>query len=80
MSTNEDNTKLTKTQYLYGTDVDPSEWAAMTYPEALQYKAKLAYDRITVLQATNLMERDSNNINACVTAIKFNEALLKEME
>ncbi len=72
--------EYTKTQLLYGIDVDPSIWATMLYPDALALKAKLAHARIGVLNSVHYMEKDSANITDCVNAIKFNEALLRELK
>jgi len=73
-------TKITKTQLLYGLDVDPSVWATMLYPDALALKAKLAYERIGTLNKVHHMQKDSANITDCVNAQKFNENLIKEMQ
>ena len=63
---------MTKTQYLYGTDVDTSKWSA-NYADVLHLKITLANERIRVLNQTHYMERDSVNITECLRAIKFNE-------
>lgn len=71
---------MTKAQYLYGDDVDPSLWETMTYPEALKHKAQLAYNNIGVLHKTHYMKTDSLRVNECHRAIRFNEDLIKEMQ
>lgn len=71
---------MTKTEYLYGIGVDSKAWATMPYKEALELKAKLAYDRMTVLNKAYYMDKDSLNINECHAAIRFNEKLLKELK
>ena len=70
---------ITKTQYLYGIDVDPSSWFGMAYEDVLNRKIILADDRITELYKVPMMQRSSDNINDCLRAIKFNEELLKEL-
>jgi len=69
---------MTKTQYLYGTDVDTSKWNA-NYADVLHLKIALANERIRVLNQTHYMERDSVNITECLRAIRFNENLLGEL-
>lgn len=70
---------MTKTEYLYGIDVDTHAWKSLSYPDALKLKARLAYERIGTLIKSHYMEKDSANITDCVNAQKFNEQLLKEM-
>ena len=72
--------RISKTEYLYGINVDTKAWLDMTYPDALKLKAKLAYERIGELNKTHYMSKDSANITDCVNAQKFNERLLKEMQ
>ena len=70
---------MTKTERLYGIGVDTHVWKYLSYPSALKLKAKLAYERIGVLNQSHYMDKDSANITDCVNAQKFNEKLLKEM-
>lgn len=71
--------KLTKTEKLYGINVDTLAWETMLYPDVLRLKARLAHERIGVLNEAHYMEKDSANVTACVNAGKFNEKLLKEV-
>jgi len=71
---------LTKTEYLYGIGVDTSKWATMLYADVLNLKISLAYNRITHLYKNPWHERDSQNVNECVAAMRHNEKLLKELK
>ena len=70
---------MTKTQRLYGLDVQPSLWTFMSYKDALTLKAELAWHRIAALNKAGYLWKDSANITDCVNAIKFNENLIKEL-
>ena len=71
---------MSKTEYLYGINVDSQIWATMPYKETLELKCKLAYDRMTVLNKEHYLDKDSLNINECYAAIRFNEKLLEELK
>ena len=68
-----------KLQDYYGEDVDSSKWATMPYLEVLQLKAKLAHENITRIQEEPWDIYDIAHVARCVTAIKFNENLIKEV-
>ena len=65
------------TQYLY--NIQPTELADMLYPEALQFKIDSAKLLLSQLYEPHFTERDIVHISAVYRAIKFNEALLKEL-
>jgi len=73
-------TNLPKVEYLYGINVNTKVWETMHYKEVLLLKCKLAHNRIGVINESHYMIKDSQNINECVTAIKFNEKLLLELK
>jgi len=68
------------TERLYGINIDTKPWAIMPYAEVLELKVNLAYKRIEFLNTSHYMDKDSANVTDCVNAMKFNEALLKEMK
>ena len=65
------------TQYLY--NIHPTELIGMFYPEALEFKITSANELLAQLYEPHFTERDIVRINAVYRAIKFNEALLKEL-
>ena len=65
------------TQYLY--NIQPTDLATMLYPEALQFKIDSANSLLAKLYEPHFTERDTVRISAVYRAIKFNEALLKEL-
>ena len=65
------------TQYLY--NIQPAVLADMLYPEALQFKIDSANLLLAQLYEPHFTERDIVHISAVYRAIKFNEALLKEL-
>lgn len=69
--------KILPTHELYG--VDPSIFYDMLYPDVLNLKIKLANTLIKKLNKKHYMKRDFSKINKALSAIKFNEDLLKEM-
>ena len=71
--------QMTKTQYLYGEDVDPSKWATMPYKEVLKTKLQLADNVLSGIWEDDMLKRDIYRMNACYDAKKFNEDLLKEL-
>jgi hypothetical protein len=64
--------------YLY--DSDLTELKNMKYIDALKYKIGLARNVIYDLNCAHYMKRDSIRINDCLSAIKFNETLIKEIQ
>jgi len=70
---------MTKAERLYGIGVATHLWAEMLYPDVLCLKAKLAHERIGVLNTAHYMVKDSGNVTDCVNAFKFNTNLLAEM-
>ena len=70
---------MKNTEYLYGRK-SLKGLANMPYKEALEVKINLAESLINSLLKVHYMERDSERINDCKKAIKFNEELIKEME
>ena len=73
-----DKKRLTPTLYLYG--CSPTEFASLTYQEALEYKIKKARELLKQLVNVPLMERDLCRITEVVEAERFNKALLDEMK
>ena len=70
---------MRKVERLYGEGVLSNQWATMKYKEVLESKINLAWARIKLLNKEAIKDRDFENINDCVRAIKFNEELLKEI-
>lgn len=60
-------------------EVEPSIFYDMSYPDALKLKIELAKKLIAKLNKEHYLKRDSNKITKALSAIKFNETLLKEM-
>jgi len=72
--------RIPKVEYLYGLDVEPTQWKFMDYHSVLKLKNRLAEQRIRYLNRANMMDRNYENINDCIKAIKFNTYLLEELK
>ena len=70
---------VSKVEYLYGEHVATTQWKFMDYHSVLKLKNRLAKARIEKLNQVDMLERDYNNINDCLKAIKFNDELLEEL-
>ncbi len=68
-----------KTKYLYGRD-NLRGFSKLPYKEVLESKISLTNLLIEELLKEHYLERDSQRINDCISAIKFNEELLKEIK
>jgi len=66
------------TQYLY--DDNLSGLVDLSYTHALKYKIGLCVRLIRILQDVHYMERDTARVNAVISAQKFNDVLLREVE
>ena len=65
------------TQYLY--NCSPSEFANLSYKEALIFKRDAAYKLITRLYRKHFRRRDQQRLRAVIGAEKFNANLLTEI-
>ena len=65
------------TEYLY--NIQPTELATMSYPDALQHKYYSAKLLIAELMEPNFMEQNDERINAVHKAIKHTEYLIQEL-
>ena len=69
---------MKNTQYLY--DDDLSGLVDLSYTHALKYKIGLCVRLIKKLQTVHYMKRDSARVGDVISAQKFNETLLREVE
>ena len=69
---------MKSTRYLY--DIEPSVIASMKYEDALRFKIECAKILTGKLLEPQYEIRDTNRLNDVISARKFNEALLKELE
>ena len=69
---------MKKTPYLYG--VEPSSFASLPYRQALQFKVDAARKLIIKLLKPHYLKRDDYRLNSVISAQKFNQKLLEELE
>lgn len=68
---------MKKTEYLY--DVHPKQFAELPYKDALTFKIQAATQLRGALLEADFWTRDDERLNSVIKAIKFNEALLEEI-
>jgi len=66
-------------KYLYGRE-SLKGLSVMKYEDALEVKINLAESVIASILREDYKIRDMNRVNDCIKAIKFNEALLNEIQ
>ncbi len=65
------------TRYLY--DIDALELSTLNYEDALRHKHSCATALIAELMEVHYSKRDEERVNSVFNAIKFNKALLEEL-
>jgi hypothetical protein len=69
---------MKKTEYLYG--VHPRQFAELPYKDALTVKIQAAIELRGKILEEDYWTRDDERLNAVIKAIKFNEALISEID
>lgn len=70
--------EMKKSEYLYG--VQGSHFKHMLYEDALTEKIKLAKEMVKELLKVHYTQVDSIRLNKVIDSIKFNNAMLKELD